>query len=159
MSVLDPGKAAMRAALTRLGYRVERIPPKELSIKLGYDDSTPLPADAATDLRPDHPRLLELQRRYQGFDSPTCLHTQWRAELRSDEKSLRYFRGENAYLWQYLKLDEHTHPYDHMRFRYYIYARYIRELDHRGLLGRTLTEDGHFGCFAFRFQEMPTGQP
>src|SRR5512144_2667193 len=102
-------KAALRTVLRGLGYRVERITPEELLYERGgYDESSPLPDGAAAELRSDHPRLLELQRRYRAFDSPVCRHTfGWERALEEAAVDLRYFRGDNAYVWQYRHVREH----------------------------------------------------
>jgi hypothetical protein len=150
MNISALGKQAVRAALARVGLSIRRIAHEEkLYVLAGHDPAVPLPPGAESALRYDNPRLLELERRYQAVDSPVCQHTQWRAELRPQAMDLRYFRGDNAYMWQYRRTRDFT------RLRYYLYARYVRELDHRQLLGRVLTEDGQFGCFTFRFDEMP----
>jgi hypothetical protein len=143
-------KNLLRAALERFGYRLERLSVEDLRyLHGGYDASTPLPPGAESELRPDNPRLLELKRRYAAFSSPVCEHTLWREELRDDALDLRWFRGDNAYVWQYRNIRELA------RFKYYLYAQYLAAQDARGLLGR-LTEDGQFGCFVFRHHELPT---
>lgn len=145
-------KNPIRSALAKAGLTIRRVTDEEERIYLmaGSDTTVPLPAGAEQTLRYDNPRLLDLQRRYQAVNSPICVHTQWKRQLRPDSMDLRWFRGDNAYVWQY------RHVRDFTRLRYYLYAHYVREHDHRGLLGKTLTEDGLFGCFRFRFEQMPT---
>ena len=155
VALRDPAKAAVRRTLRRLGYRLEPISAEERGYFRGYDARVPLPTDAPEYLRPDHPRLLELERRYAGLDSPLCEHTLWKSSLSSTRETLRSFRGENEYVWQYVQRDGRTAAPGQMRLRYYVYAQYVRDLDHRGLLGNQLTEDGLFGCFCFRYPRMP----
>jgi hypothetical protein len=142
-------KALLRGILERGGYRIERISQEEIHARRGgYDSSVPLPDSAPAELRLDSPRLLELQRRYRAFDSPVCRHTLWQGELADDALELPYFRGDNAYVWQYRNVREQA------RMKYFLYAQYLRGLDGRGLLER-LGEDGQFGCFTFRFEGLP----
>jgi hypothetical protein len=148
-------RAAVRVALRRLGFRLRRISPEEESYFRGHDTSFPLPADASEHLRPDHPLLLELERRYAAIDSPMCRHTLWRSALKSTVTDLHSFRGENEYVWQYVQRGARTAAPSQMHLRYYVYAQYVRKLDHRRLLGNLLTEDGHFGCFSFRYPLTP----
>jgi hypothetical protein len=148
-------KTAVRVALKRLGYRLKRLSAEEKTFFQGHDTSVPLPAGAEKHLRPNHPRLLELERRYAKLDSPMVEHTLWRAALTSTLEDLQSFRGENEYVWQYVQRGNRTAAPGQMRLRYYVYAQYVRDLDHRELLGNRLTEDGQFGCFNFRYPRMP----
>jgi len=150
---VSPGaraKALLRGWLEHLGYRVERISQEEIQSKRGgYDITVPLPDSALAELRVDSPRFLELRRRYRNFDSPVCRHTLWQGELEDGALELPYFRGDNAYVWQYRNVREQA------RMKYYLYAQYVRSLDRRGLLEQ-LGEDGQFGCFTFRYEGFPT---
>ncbi len=144
-------KVWAKALLERLGYRIERLTPDDLRYRRGgHDDSTPLPPGAEAELRPDNPRLRELKARYAEVDSPVCAHTLWSVEMDDATLDLRWFRGDNAYVWQYRSVREQA------RFKYYLYTQYLAALDTRGLLGKTLTEDGAFGCFVFRHHELPS---
>lgn len=149
-------KMAVRGALAGLGYRLQLLAPEERHYFQGYNPAVPLPPEAAAELRPDHPRLLDLSRRYAALDSPLGAHTQWRTALRTTLTDLQYFRGESAYLWQYMKLFNRIKPHPQVRLEYYIYTRYIADRDPRRLLGGSLVEDGQFGCFTFRFRGLPT---
>jgi hypothetical protein len=142
-------KKIFKASLAQLGYRIERI---ERIVPSGgdFDPSTPLPGDASVELRPDHPWLLELERRYHLFESPVRKHSLWKfAASKNRLNDLRYFRGDNGYMWLYRSNGD-------MRRRFYVYAQYVRSLDTLGLLGRALTEDGAFGCFTYRYEMLPT---
>src|SRR6202035_4100034 len=92
-------KRLARGGLTRVGFnaalasKIDRAGPS-------HDDTVPLPDEAVAYLRPDNQRLLELRRRYQRLGSPLCDRTLWDDDNLSGELVLRYFRGDNAYLWQ-----------------------------------------------------------
>lgn len=140
-------KRLVREMLQRRGYSIERI----IRPSGGdFDATTPLPADAGEELRPDHPKLLELIRRYQAFQSPVCSHSLWKAaaeQSRADD--LRYFRGDNGYMWLY-------RSHRDVRRRFYVFAQHVRSLDRLGLMGDRLTEDGAFGCFSYAYETLPT---
>jgi hypothetical protein len=142
-------KKVLKTSLAQFGYRLERI---ERIVPSGgdFDPSTPLPADAVEELRPDHPWLLELEHRYRSFESPVCKHTLWEfAATHNRLNHLRYFRGDNGYMWLYRSNGD-------MRRRFYVYAQHVRNLDTLGLMGAALTEDGAFGCFTYRYEMLPT---
>lgn len=152
MAILTSWKLVFRKALARAGWTLRRITDNDekLFLTMGHDPVVQLPSGAEQALRYDNPRLLELQSRYKVVDSPVSVHTQWREQLQPESLDLRWFRGDNAYVWQYRHLSDFT------RLRYYLYACYVRDVDHRNLHGHVLNEDGQFGCFRFRFEEMPT---
>jgi hypothetical protein len=142
-------KAMLRSMLQRMGYRIERITAEERHAEHGgYDSTVPLPDGALAELCSDSPRFLELQRRYRLFDSPVCQHTLWQGELDDDVLELPYFRGDNAYVWQYRNVREQA------RLKYFLYAQYVRSIDRLELLNK-LGEDGQFGCFVFRYDGFP----
>lgn len=62
-------------------------------------DEASLPAGALDYLQPDNPRLLELERRYAAFDPAVITPSVWSKDT-IDERSLRFFRGDNPYVWQ-----------------------------------------------------------
>lgn len=141
---MKPLKHIIQAYLGKLGYRIQRLPGHG-----GFDPATSLPPDAADELRPDHPKLLELERRYSAFDSPVCKHTRWKIALRNTLEDIRYFRGDNVYVWAYRATGD-------ARRKFYIYGQYVRALDDQNLMGQRLIEDGAFGCFTYQFETMPT---
>src|SRR5262245_11553108 len=61
----------------------------------------PLASDGPTDpcLTEHNPRLVDLRRRYAAFDPAVTTADLWTAEYVSGAR-LRYFRGNDAYLWQ-----------------------------------------------------------
>jgi len=102
----------------------------------------------AADLRPDHPRLLELKRRYVG--RPAAVPSVWTEEFVARDLALPLFRGDNAYVWQTRDLlvstSEHeSHLASAGEVSYLLSAYYVRSVDELGLLER-LTEDGAFGA-------------
>jgi FkbM family methyltransferase len=105
-----------------------------------YDHRTPLPPQAATDLANDNPQLLELRRRYASLDLPALRHHYWSAGRVADSVNLKYFRGDNLYVWHY---PEHPRA---MALRLVLYLRYLEGRDGRELL-EMLSEDGAFGCW------------
>lgn len=134
-------------ALARGGYHLARRPePVEPEL---VDRSVPLPAGADERLRPDHPRLLELCAAYDALDWPVVAHSRWRPEFYEHWLDLRYFRGDNAYIWHYRETEELA------RLRFYVYLTYVERLDGGQLLSR-LDEDGLHGCFTYRFPGHPT---
>lgn len=114
-----------------------------------YDDSRPLPAEMADVLDDRHPRLVELRERYRRLASPYQPGSFWRRSRRLRDLNLRYFRGDNAYVWQLRQLG------DNARLKFFLLARYISALDTHKLLDRT-GEDGAFGCWTFDFHGLPT---
>lgn len=144
--MFDRLKPLLKNTLERAGYRLSRIPREEQIYKFGgYDEASPLPDGAEERLARNHPRLLELRERYQRFDSPVVKHSMWDDSYRSVDLDLRYFRGDNIYVWQMRNLREQA------RLKYFIYASYLNSFDTRGLI-RKLGEDGSFGCFSFEFE-------
>jgi putative sugar O-methyltransferase len=104
------------------------------------DDRTPLPPGAANYLSADNPRLLELQRRYASLDLPALSHHLWNADRVAHNVDLRYFRGDNLYVWHY---PEHPRA---MALKLFLYMRHLEEQGGRELLDG-LAEDGAFGCW------------
>jgi hypothetical protein len=105
-----------------------------------YDDRTPLPAEAASHLSEENPRLLELRRRYAREELPASQHYLWRPDTVAENVDLKYFRGDNLYVWHY---PEHPRA---MALKLFLYMRYLEEHGGRDLLG-VLSEDGAFGCW------------
>ena len=105
-----------------------------------YDDRTPLPPGAAAFLSSENPRLRELRRHYASLDFSALRHNLWSAATVAENVDLRYFRGDNLYVWHY---PEHPRA---MALKFVLYMRYLQ--DHGGSdLLETLSEDGGFGCW------------
>ena len=113
---------------------------------LGWTDQNTnpdrLPPHAADDLRPDHPRLRELQRRYAALEFAATDHSAWTPEHVGREIDLRYFRADNGFLWQ--------RQMTHLNLRYLLTAYYARSTDRIGALA-SMAEDGMFGAACFDF--------
>lgn len=114
-----------------------------------HDGSRPLPAGLAAVLDDRNPDLQALRARYRGMDSPFKPGSFWRRSRRLRDLNLKYFRGDNAYVWQLRQVG------DNARLKFFLLAQYVSALDTHKLLERT-QEDGAFGCWTFDFQELPT---
>lgn len=128
--------------LQRLGYQIIRLRPEDRrSIGLSHDPSTQLPPGAADYLRADNPRLLELRQAYAATGWPVFGESVfWNQKEVDRNVLLPWFRGDNAYVWQYRQLGADA------RLKRYIALREVQDFDRRGLLPR-LSEDGLFGCW------------
>ncbi|MCB9689343.1 MAG: putative sugar O-methyltransferase [Alphaproteobacteria bacterium] len=102
--------------------------------------AAPLPAGAEEALRPDHPKLQELRRAYDAFGGPASNPALW-TEAHVTAEDLRYFRGDNAYVWQ-LKGSNMKSP------GYALATCYAHFIDTLGLLDK-LGDDPLFGAFTF----------
>jgi hypothetical protein len=100
----------------------------------------PLPEGAAAWLRPDNPRLVELQERYRAADPRVTASPLWNEGTVGAEELL-YFRGDNAYVWQVRGDSGNALAY---ALTYY----HAKARDRDGLLDR-LGEDGLFGIHVF----------
>lgn len=129
-------------ALASGGFQLSRLPPPEPKVLV--DRTVALPPGAADRLRPDHPRLRELCDAYGALDWPVVTHSRWRPDFYEHWLDLRYFRGDNAYIWHYRDGEELS------RLRFFVYLTYVEGLDGGDLLSR-LEEDGAFGCFTYAF--------
>lgn len=113
-----------------------------------YDDTTPLPAGAAEDLRPTHPRLRALREAYAELDLAALAPSRWSAERVEAFLDLRYFRGDTLITWHYREEPRVT------ALKYYVMMRHVQERDALGLLD-VLKEDGAFGCWTFAYEGHP----
>jgi FkbM family methyltransferase len=109
-----------------------------------YDDTVPLPAGADEALSPDSPRLAELRREYAASNLPVTVPSLWSEDLLGRQLDLRYFRGENPYVWHYREWPRS------MALKYFVFTEYVRGRDQLGLFDR-LDEDGAFGCWTFDY--------
>ncbi|MEW6354162.1 MAG: putative sugar O-methyltransferase [Pseudomonadota bacterium] len=101
-----------------------------------------LPDGAADYLQPDNPKLKELQAAYANPSRhPLKEHMVWSDSLITSD-DLRYFRGDNAYVWQMRGKNMNM-------LGYALTAYYVKAMDNLYLL-RKLEEDDLFGIFTFR---------
>lgn len=134
--------------LARMGYSVRRLAPEDRRyLNSSHDPDSPLPDDAHEALHTDHPRLAELRAAYAALDLPAvCAHTLWDSKHLAPELNLPWFRGDNAYVWQYRQLRSE------IRMKQYLMLCDVEARDELGLLKR-LDEDGAFGCWTSRYGE------
>jgi hypothetical protein len=129
----------LRRGLQRYGHQL--IASDELDALEQAGGVLPPPVSAATpaavrkSLRPDHPRLLELRRRYAGH--PAAAGSVWTSGYISADLSLPDFRADNVYVWQ-------SRGRGVQEINYLLSAYYVRSVDRLGLLDR-FTEDDAFG--------------
>lgn len=147
---------AVNRVLQPVGYRIVRAPGGAIDSALDSDADTwlhderwELPESATQYLRSDNPRLIELRERYSALDWPVLEHSRWAHDQVGAWLNLKYFRGENIYMWHY------RDDLERSRFRYYVYLRYVLDVGGLDLLER-LGEDGAFGCWSFEFAGYPT---
>lgn len=133
--------------LRPLGFQLVRnTRPPRVS---GVDHApAPLPEHLRDQLRSDHPRLLELRRRYAASTLPMLAHTWWTPDYVAESVDLAHFRGDNAYVWQT------RHMREAAALRWYAYATDVALRDGLGLF-RALDEDGAFGCWVHRSRRFP----
>ncbi|WP_205470842.1 hypothetical protein [Nocardioides sp. SYSU D00038] len=140
----------LRSELNQRGWHFHRLDEESRRYAMtSYNDAVPLPPGAAETLRADNPDLQELVRAYDGLtDVPAAVPSLWTGAFVDDQVSLPYFRGDNAYVWQYRAFGGGAEA------RTYLSVLDIEERDHLGLL-KVLEEDGLFGAWTFQFGERP----
>jgi len=120
--------------------------PSLVEAEQGVAARGPLPEGAAEVLRADHPRLLDLARRYRGH--PAAARSGW-SDLRLQHQiDLCYFRGDSQYLYQRRGTPEAA---------YALAADYVVRHGVLGLLDR-LGEDGAFGAVTFEIDGRRVGR-
>lgn len=103
-----------------------------------------LPQQAVDVLRPDHPRLLDLKARYRTVDLPVIDHSRWTGDFIASDIELNYFRGDNAYVFQFRDFNINSD--------YLLTAYHLKSIDRLNLFDR-LSEDELFGIYAFPFND------
>lgn len=92
-----------RFAGARFGFMLKRVDGlyewQRHVVQSEAPGETNLPAESIDYLRPDNPRLLELERRYAAFDPAVTTPARWTKGF-VDTKILRNFRGDSPYVWQ-----------------------------------------------------------
>ena len=136
-------KRQAKAAVARSGYLVTKIDDEARRyVSLTNNEEVPLPPDAAQALQLDNPKHLELQAAYDALDLPAAAPTQWHAGWLKRNLSMAWFRGDNAYVWQFRQLGTAAN------LRMYLTLLDVESRDRLGLLGQ-LDEDGLFGAWTF----------
>lgn len=138
-----------KVAAARAGLMVSRMDDDARRyVQVSHNDAVPLPAGAEETLRADNPALLELEAAYDALDIPATSHTQWRSSFLKRNLSLAWFRGDNAYVWQFRQLRTAANA------RVYLQLLDVELRDRLGLLTK-LKEDGLFGAFTFSYGDRP----
>ena len=154
MSMRHLCKRLVNAGLRRFGYSAmhqSELYPWQLEKRVrraGFVASE-LPAGAREYLRPDNPRLLELEQAYAQFGGGATQAAIWTPGHVKDEE-IAYFRGDNAYVWQ-LRAVNNNPP------GWALATYYAMSVDRLGLLSRFGEdgengeggEDGLFGVYTF----------
>ena len=121
--------------------------PDELCLRPSYHDS-PLPEEALSYLQQDNTRLLDLVKRYKALSLPVTTSSLWSDQFQQDGIDLRYFRGDDAFIWQYRGYKNRTVA----ELRYLLSTYYIESIDKLGLL-KVLSEDNLFGVYTFDYNQ------
>lgn len=143
-------KRKVESAAVRSGYVIQRLDDEgRRYVAVTHNDQVALPAGAEQQLRSDNPQLVELQESYDALDLPAAVHTQWRSSFLRKNLSIAWFRGDNAYVWQFRRLGSAA------RVRMYLALLDVESRDRLGLLEK-LEEDGLFGAWTFEFGDRPS---
>lgn len=138
-----------QTAAARAGFLVSRIDEESRHyVQVSHNDGVPLPPGAEDVLRADNPSLQELDRAYDALQIPATAHTQWQSGFLKRNLSMAWFRGDNAYVWQFRQLRTAANE------RMYLQLLDVESRDRLGLLTR-LTEDGRFGAWTFVYGQRP----
>lgn len=106
-----------------------------------------IPEDVKEYLNTNNEYLIELKRKYSKLNLPVTSHSFWSEKtMNSDEFDIKYFRGDNVFLWQYRSVGSEA------ELKYLLYTYYIRELDKKKLLEK-LKEDDLFGVYIFNYDD------
>jgi hypothetical protein len=145
-TIRQMARAGLTSLLGRNGYVMVPAPlAYDWQIQPDHDEapsyrSSPAPPGAVEYLRPDNPRLQELQARYDRFDRRATEPLTWNpGYVRAED--LLYFRGDNAYVWQ-------LRGRNMQELGYLVTLLYANSIDTLNLLSK-LKEDGLFGAYAF----------
>ena len=148
-AVSHDARMAVKDALARRGYLLTKLDDEaQRYVSATHNDSVPLPAGAEEYLRADNPELVKLQAAYDAYDVAASVPTQWNASFLKRNLSLAWFRGDNAYVWQFRQFGTAA------EMRMYLALLDAESRDELGLLS-TLPEDGLFGAWTFEFGQRP----
>ena len=139
----------VKSIAARNGYLVMRLDEEARRYaRVSHNDAVALPAGAESTLRPDNPKLVELEQAYDALDIAATSHTQWRSGWLGRNLSMAWFRGDNAYVWQFRQMRGAAEA------RMYLMLLDVESRDRLGLL-KTLEEDGRFGAWTFSYGTRP----
>ncbi|GAA3828102.1 putative sugar O-methyltransferase [Nocardioides panacisoli] len=142
-------KRQAKSVAARGGYLVTKMDDEARRYaRVSHNDALPLPAGAEQTLRLDNPQLQKLQEAYDNLDVAATSHTQWRQGFLKRNLSLAWFRGDNAYVWQFRQLRNAAEA------RMYLTLLDVESRDRLGLLKR-LEEDAMFGAWTFSYGNRP----
>lgn len=155
MTRVNPGRLGqwarqrVKSLAARNGYLVMRLDDEaKRYARVSHNDAVPLPAGAEQTLRHDNPRLVEMEQAYDALDIAATSHTQWRSGWLGRNLSMAWFRGDNAYVWQFRTMRGAADA------RMYLTLLDVESRDRLGLL-KTLEEDGRFGAWTFSYGTRP----
>lgn len=153
VSVKRRARTVLERVIRPFGYELQPVGAAAPAADDGFtaalvDQRTPLPPGAEADLRSDHPRLAELRAAYDALDWPVVVHSRWQPEHFEHWLDLRFFRGDNFYVWHYRESRRIS------ELKFFVFLQYVAARDEAGLLDR-LTEDGAFGCWTYEFPGHP----
>jgi hypothetical protein len=114
-------------------WQIDRVPPR------AFTPGAP-PAEAVEYLRPDNPRLRELQEAYRRADERATRPADWTEGKLTDEE-LVYFRGQNPFVTQVdsLNYSEIGYGLSYHALKCSSAGDFLQQLD----------DDGMFGAFTF----------
>ncbi len=139
----------VKATAARAGIMISRVDDETRRyVSVTHNDEFQLPAGAESYLRADNPTLVELQAAYDALDIPAAAHTQWRQGFLKKNLSMAWFRGDNAYVWQFRQLGKAA------RIRMYLAMLDVFARDDLGIAAK-VDEDGLFGAWTFNFGSRP----
>lgn len=135
----------VKQRLARFGYLVTKLDDESRRyVSVSHNSEVGLPPGAEATLRIDNPELVRLQRTYDAMRSPATTHTQWTSGFLKKNLSIAWFRGDNAYVWQFRVLRGAANA------RMYCALLDVESRDGLALLDN-LTEDGAFGAWTFTY--------
>ncbi len=135
----------VKSTAARAGIMISRVDEETRRyVAVTHNDEVALPAGAEAHLRADNPQLAELQAAYDALDIPAAAHTQWQQGFLKKNLSMAWFRGDNAYVWQFRQLGKAA------RIRMYLAMLDVLSRDDLDINAK-VDEDGLFGAWTFTF--------
>ena len=147
LNIEKSAKNLLNKALMRYGYEI--IPSSIVFDWQRYSQDGPgcnnragLPEGAESYLHINHPKLMELQKRYSVFDDSVKKPLVWKSDL-IRSRDILYFRGDNAYVRQLGGPNMNLNI-----MAYALSTYYLESIDKLDLLIK-LEEDDYFGNITF----------